>query len=513
MCENLNAEISIGTIGSLVDAVGYLMWTFFARRVRGNPSYYGAESDKDDDVEDFLLGVVKDTIGKLKEHGCVEVEAGEENDRAVTPTVLGTTASNYYLDYRTPKQMMFGVQQARKIIDSLLTEEEEKDNETKMGKVQSEPPVVSAADGIKLEPFVRSARVDEVSLAWLLYTVSITHEFDELPVRHNEEHLNADLSEDVMWGADTTSLLNPSGGGSEYVNMDLMADPHTKCFLLLQAHLEGTRLPISDYINDTRTVVDQVPRLLAAMHFVALDDKTISGNLELLSQFSRARALLAMKAMADDDPLCQLQGFTTDVIRRMSNGARAAKQLMPTLFGLRSQTRDTTQATLLRLLKGRKSVDNLLNSLYGVPLYRIANFSISHAVDKATRKAKGTLHLEIEVSYEKINNNNSGGGGGKNRRGGRNNNHNNNNNDDDRPMTLTVLLGTRVRKALLGHASCGVSRRGDPLSPTKKKVQIEFDWASANADGGQDGGAVVLRLLLEDMRGMDTHTVIPLSSS
>lgn len=212
MSENLNAEIAIGTINSIVDAVGYLTWTFYARRVKGNPSYYGAPSGSDDDVEDFLLKVVEDTLEKLEEHKCVDIEQGSENDRAVTSTILGRTATNYYLQYRTPRQMMFGVDEARKIVTSLLEEN--------AGAVVNLKPN-------ELVPFNRSIRVDEVSLAWILYAVASTHEFDELPVRHNEDQLNADLSEKVMWGADTSTVLNP-GGPSKHVNVDVMADPHTK---------------------------------------------------------------------------------------------------------------------------------------------------------------------------------------------------------------------------------------------------------------------------------------------
>lgn len=58
--------------------------------------------------------------------------------------------------------------------------------------------------------------------------VANTHEFDQLPVRHNEEHLNAELSEDVSWGADASFITNPNRQRSEYVNLDVMAAPHTK---------------------------------------------------------------------------------------------------------------------------------------------------------------------------------------------------------------------------------------------------------------------------------------------
>lgn len=44
------------------------------------------------------------------------------------------------------------------------------------------------------------------------------HEFEELPVRHNEDKLNLQLARDVRWEVDTRTL----------------DDPHTKANLLLQ---------------------------------------------------------------------------------------------------------------------------------------------------------------------------------------------------------------------------------------------------------------------------------------
>ena len=244
MCENLNAEVAIGTITSIVDAVGYLSWTFFARRIKANPSYYGAKSGSHEDIDDLLIETVKIAFAKLEEHKCIEMGEAVGEDRVVMPTSLGKTAANYYLQYQSPKQMLLGVKEARKVTMAILDEFEAH-------------VAFDAGSAKELRQFQRWDRVDEVSAAWLLFSLASTHEFDELPVRHNEEHLNADLSETLMWGADTSELISheesdPAKPRSAYHNMDIMADPHTKCFLLLQAFLEHKKLPISDYINDTK---------------------------------------------------------------------------------------------------------------------------------------------------------------------------------------------------------------------------------------------------------------------
>ena len=54
--------------------------------------------------------------------------------------------------------------------------------------------------------------------------------------------LNAQLAEEVPWEVDPLAL----------------DDAHTKAYLLLQAHFGRVELPISDYVNDTKSVMDQV---------------------------------------------------------------------------------------------------------------------------------------------------------------------------------------------------------------------------------------------------------------
>jgi hypothetical protein len=121
-----------------------------------------------------------------------------------------------------------------------------------------------------------------------------------------------------MWGADTASVQSPESKNI-YRSTDVYADPHTKCFLLIQGYLEKVRekgrvkkilvpslahitqipqarLPISDYINDTRSVMDNVPRLLAAMHFIGSKEFQVEGFLEVVSQLFRTKQLLATKS-------------------------------------------------------------------------------------------------------------------------------------------------------------------------------------------------------------------------
>jgi activating signal cointegrator complex subunit 3 len=87
----------------------------------------------------------------------------------------------------------------------------------------------------------------------LLHVLCGAAEYDELPVRHNEEKLNEGLAKQVRWAVDTRSL----------------DDPHVKTNLLLQAHFTRMELPISDYVTDTKSVLDQSIRVLQAMVDVA----------------------------------------------------------------------------------------------------------------------------------------------------------------------------------------------------------------------------------------------------
>ena len=174
----------------------YLTWTYFFRRLLVNPTYYELESVETTDVNRFLSFLVQGSLNELVNSGCIEI--GDDGD--LTATTSGRIASFYYLTNKTLKLFQ---------------------------------------DAVK----------SDVDIDSLIEIVSQAKEFAELPVRHNEDKLNAQLSNDVPLK----------------VNQYTLDSPHTKCNLLLQAHFSQIPLPISDYITDTKSVLDQCLRVMQAM--------------------------------------------------------------------------------------------------------------------------------------------------------------------------------------------------------------------------------------------------------
>lgn len=71
--DHLNAEIVAGTITSKQDAMDYLTWTYFFRRLLMNPSYYELEDTENESVNKFLSGLVEESITQLERSACVEI--------------------------------------------------------------------------------------------------------------------------------------------------------------------------------------------------------------------------------------------------------------------------------------------------------------------------------------------------------------------------------------------------------------------------------------------------------
>lgn len=201
--DHINAEITSGTISSKQDAVDYLTWTYFFRRLLKNPSFYQLEDTTVESLNEYLSDLIDHTLRDLELAQCIKVE-----DDAIETLTLGRIASYYYLHYTTV-QLFHNDMHEQSTIQELLT------------------------------------------------TLCNTREYEDLPVRHNEDKLNAELAEHVPWAVDTR----------------FVESPHVKTHLLLQTHFANgaIELPISDYETDLKSVLDQAVRILQAMVDVTAD--------------------------------------------------------------------------------------------------------------------------------------------------------------------------------------------------------------------------------------------------
>ena len=195
--DHLNAEIVSGTIQTRQDALDYMTWTFFFRRLLQNPSYYEMEDVEDEGLNTFLSGVVGKALDQLEMSYCLETD---DDGRSIYSTVEGRIASFYYLTHTT-------LQHLRDTLEADMSTEQ------------------------------------------MLQILVDATEFSQLPVRHNEDNINAELAKQCPLK----------------VNIYTMDSPNTKTSLLLQSHFSRLVLPCTDYLTDTKTVMDNAPRVLQAM--------------------------------------------------------------------------------------------------------------------------------------------------------------------------------------------------------------------------------------------------------
>ncbi|KAG5301910.1 activating signal cointegrator 1 complex subunit 3 [Histoplasma ohiense] len=278
--DHLGAEISAGTITTKQDALDYLTWTFFFRRLHKNPSYYGLEISAEEHntmaaqqmASDFMIELVDKSLEELAESSCILLDSATGD---VDPTPYGKIMSYYYLSHKTIRY------------------------------------VISHA---KPNPTFADA------LSWMCSAT----EFDELPVRHNEDLVNAELAQNLPLPITTMGSSLP------------MWDPHIKAFLLLQAFMSRIDLPITDYVGDQISVLDQGIRIIQAC-------------IDLLAELGFPNACTMMMTLLqciksarwpDDHPLSILPGIDPTQNSETSSGSH----LSPSLHSLLSLPQSTLAA-------------------------------------------------------------------------------------------------------------------------------------------------------------------------
>ncbi|KAK9814715.1 hypothetical protein WJX72_010327 [[Myrmecia] bisecta] len=338
IADHFNAEIVAGTIGSAQDAVDYFTWTFFFRRLLQNPSYYDLPATSAADVNLYLSDLVEHTFAVLQDAGCMTVD--EDRCEALT---MGRIASYYYL--RHESMAVF----ARRLAPGLDTRA-------------------------------------------LLPVLCAVAEYDELPVRHNEDKLNATLASQVRWRVDPRTV----------------DDPHTKANLLLQAHMARLDAPISDYITDTKSVLDQSLRILQAMTDIAAD----AGWLDTaLSTMALVQGLM-QGCWADQSPFLQLPHMTRDAAAAL--GARYAS-LADLLNALRSRSSEARQALGQALGGDARAVADCIKVCERLPLVEVSwqqpRLQAQHAQHhEAGTGEAGAAQYVVDVQLRRLAGKRSGAG-------------------------------------------------------------------------------------------------------
>ncbi|XP_067094233.1 activating signal cointegrator 1 complex subunit 3 [Osmerus mordax] len=143
LSDHLNAEIAAGTITSKQDAMDYLTWTYFFRRLVMNPSYYSLDDVSHETINKYLSTLVEKSLRDLECSSCMEIQ---EDECSIQPLTYGRISSYYYLKHQT----------------------------IRMFREQLRP---------------------ELTVAEVLSVLTDAEEFAELPVRHNEDQLNSELAQ------------------------------------------------------------------------------------------------------------------------------------------------------------------------------------------------------------------------------------------------------------------------------------------------------------------------------
>lgn len=102
MEDHINAELVSGTLKSKQDAVDYLTWTYFFRRLVQNPAYYDLLDTKKSTINEYLSSLIDYVVENLERSGCLVVD---DDEVGLTPTILGRIASYYYLKHETMRVM------------------------------------------------------------------------------------------------------------------------------------------------------------------------------------------------------------------------------------------------------------------------------------------------------------------------------------------------------------------------------------------------------------------------
>ncbi|DBA74615.1 TPA: DExH-box ATP-dependent RNA helicase DExH12 [Trebouxia sp. C0005] len=96
--DHMVAEIVNSSITSKQDAVDYLTWTFFYRRLAQNPNYYNLQGVSHRHLSDHLSDLIETTLSELETAKIIAIDEDTDELEALNSAMI---SSYYYLSYNT----------------------------------------------------------------------------------------------------------------------------------------------------------------------------------------------------------------------------------------------------------------------------------------------------------------------------------------------------------------------------------------------------------------------------
>ncbi|KAG5518305.1 hypothetical protein PMAC_003101 [Pneumocystis sp. 'macacae'] len=217
LTDHISAEIVNGIISSEQDAIKYLTWTYFFRRIYKNPTYYGLSNSSSNNINIYLSKIINTSINDLITSNCIYRNENE----TLKATVFGSIASYYYISHKT--------------IRNLLSK-------------------------IKLE----------INFKNCLKLLSEASEFDELSVRHNEDIINKEISQKLPFKGEELSLPM----WDPHIKTFLLIQAHLKHFNLpIIDYITDTTSVLDQSIRILQAYIDisaELGYLEACLEFISL---------------------------------------------------------------------------------------------------------------------------------------------------------------------------------------------------------------------------------------------------
>lgn len=370
---HVNAEIASGNLRTTAQVVDYLSWTLLFQRVASNPRFYGvgASEGESQDAASFFQTLVTRTMTQLTQSQCVV--AGPHDDSLQT-TVYGQVAAQNYIDVRT-------IANLRMSIATIASDYSASAGSSKKQKPDPLQQLMSALCESSVE----------------------LHEAVPLRAHELQSNLLMDLCAQVPYSP-LTSLY-----AKQKKQHRTLLESHgsaVKCFVLLQMHLNRTRMPSSEFANDLRTLFDHVPRLLsAAIEISAVHKCTplVMAGIRLSQAIVQAKWPETVASSSTESVFAQLPHVSTSLAQFLTGDLKIATvpELQDALQVAATKSRIQSKLKATNNNGGRSSKDRdramnvLLRVVNGIPRVNVTARIESKASDDA---AKDVAAITLEMT-------------------------------------------------------------------------------------------------------------------